>query len=239
MNIWKKYKFLKKTNKVRQNSILSPYVRQKMVESYTKNICYTILCIFSIQSLRIIDKNSAHKNSNTKIQQKFFKIIKNFENNSDFYQNTDKNAYIFPTKLRNPSKSPTKIMVFAGWRTGSTFTSELFNRHPDVFYQFEPLFPLRKGNKYMDHRGAGGELLKNSSSSLTHANTILENLYNNCTLTKASTYGGKKVCGTPNGICFRFKNALFLRPPFCTDREDLFYKYPSNFKEGTFFSDFV
>ena len=34
---------------------------------------------------------------------------------------------------------------------------------------------------------------------------------------------------------FRFKNALLLRPPFCIDREDLFYKYPSNFNHKNCF----
>ncbi|CAH1773401.1 unnamed protein product [Owenia fusiformis] len=33
----------------------------------------------------------------------------------------------------------TKIVIFTHWRSGSTFVSELFSQHPDVFYMFEPL----------------------------------------------------------------------------------------------------
>ena len=37
----------------------------------------------------------------------------------------------------NPN--PKRVMIFARWRSGSTFTSQLLNRHPDTFYLFEPL----------------------------------------------------------------------------------------------------
>jgi len=34
----------------------------------------------------------------------------------------------------------TNIFYKFKWRSGSTFTANLFNKHPDVFYQFEPLY---------------------------------------------------------------------------------------------------
>ena len=35
-----------------------------------------------------------------------------------------------------------KLMIFTRYRSGSTFTGELFSHHPDVFYMLEPLTSL-------------------------------------------------------------------------------------------------
>uniref|UniRef100_H2Z2N5 Sulfotransferase n=1 Tax=Ciona savignyi TaxID=51511 RepID=H2Z2N5_CIOSA len=35
------------------------------------------------------------------------------------------------------------LIIMSSMRTGSSFTGQLFNQHPDVFYFFEPLFPLQ------------------------------------------------------------------------------------------------
>ena len=40
------------------------------------------------------------------------------------------------------SSEQTKILVMAQHRTGSSFFSELFNLHPEVFYLFEPLYQM-------------------------------------------------------------------------------------------------
>lgn len=34
------------------------------------------------------------------------------------------------------------VLIMSSLRSGSSFTGELFNQHPDIFYFFEPLFPL-------------------------------------------------------------------------------------------------
>ena len=40
------------------------------------------------------------------------------------------------------SSEQTKILVMAQHRSGSSFFSELFNLHPEVFYLFEPLYQM-------------------------------------------------------------------------------------------------
>ncbi|CAH1773430.1 unnamed protein product [Owenia fusiformis] len=44
----------------------------------------------------------------------------------------------------------TKIVIFTYWRSGSTFVSELFSQHPDVFYMYEPLRAC-DCSKHCDH----------------------------------------------------------------------------------------
>jgi len=36
---------------------------------------------------------------------------------------------------------PTPLLIITYYRAGSSFFSQIFNQHPDVFYQFEPIFP--------------------------------------------------------------------------------------------------
>ncbi|CAH1773402.1 unnamed protein product [Owenia fusiformis] len=44
----------------------------------------------------------------------------------------------------------TKIVILTYWRSGSTFVSELFSQHPDVFYMYEPLRACAC-SKHCDH----------------------------------------------------------------------------------------
>uniref|UniRef100_H2Z2N4 Sulfotransferase n=1 Tax=Ciona savignyi TaxID=51511 RepID=H2Z2N4_CIOSA len=49
---------------------------------------------------------------------------------------------------RNVTQPPEQVtsrglIIMSSMRTGSSFTGQLFNQHPDVFYFFEPLFPLQ------------------------------------------------------------------------------------------------
>uniref|UniRef100_H2YHF1 Sulfotransferase n=1 Tax=Ciona savignyi TaxID=51511 RepID=H2YHF1_CIOSA len=37
------------------------------------------------------------------------------------------------------------IILLTNYRSGSTFLGQLFNQHPDAFYQFEPLYPFSGG----------------------------------------------------------------------------------------------
>lgn len=47
---------------------------------------------------------------------------------------------------RTTSKTvKTIVVLLAYYRSGSTFTGEFFNQHPQVFYLFEPLLPIVKG----------------------------------------------------------------------------------------------
>ena len=38
-------------------------------------------------------------------------------------------------------QNPTPLLILTYYRSGSSFFSQIFNQHPDVFYQFEPIFP--------------------------------------------------------------------------------------------------
>ena len=38
-----------------------------------------------------------------------------------------------------PAKNQTRILIMTHHRSGSSFTGQLFNQHPDVFYMYEPL----------------------------------------------------------------------------------------------------
>lgn len=47
------------------------------------------------------------------------------------------------TKSREIQRTKRKVIVITTFmRSGSTFLGELFNLHPDTFYQFEPLHPF-------------------------------------------------------------------------------------------------
>ena len=58
-----------------------------------------------------------------------------------------------PTTI--PARKKLKVIVITTFmRSGSTFLGELFNLHPDTFYQFEPLHPYyRSGcDKMLDQK---------------------------------------------------------------------------------------
>uniref|UniRef100_A0A8C5PP62 Sulfotransferase n=1 Tax=Leptobrachium leishanense TaxID=445787 RepID=A0A8C5PP62_9ANUR len=51
-------------------------------------------------------------------------------------------------------KKPVHILIVSSWRSGSSFLGSIFNNHPDVFYIFEPGFPI-----WMKLSGESSELL--------------------------------------------------------------------------------
>ncbi|XP_076093192.1 carbohydrate sulfotransferase 1-like [Mytilus galloprovincialis] len=52
-----------------------------------------------------------------------------------------------PPELKLPSKkSVTQVLLIGQMRSGSSFTGELFNQHPEAFYMFEPLRSLLQAN---------------------------------------------------------------------------------------------
>ncbi|KPP78530.1 carbohydrate sulfotransferase 1-like [Scleropages formosus] len=61
-----------------------------------------------------------------------------------------------PLSERTPRSPPQKhILLFATTRSGSSFTGQLFNQHPGIFYIFEPLYHVQQA-------------FANSSSRLRH-----------------------------------------------------------------------
>lgn len=46
------------------------------------------------------------------------------------------------TQLPSKKVEREALLIMSSMRTGSSFTGQFFNQHPDVFYIFEPLFPF-------------------------------------------------------------------------------------------------
>ncbi|XP_070550881.1 carbohydrate sulfotransferase 3-like isoform X2 [Ptychodera flava] len=69
----------------------------------------------------------------------------------------------------NKGEKESRILLFADYRTGSTFVGQLLNQNKDVFYFFEPLRPV-------------SDMIKRNTISLDHSNStkleILKDLYN-------------------------------------------------------------
>lgn len=155
------------------------------------------------------------------IQSSIFSPIMQFQKKYDrgFWKklyatnNFKKSKWILPEPKADLKLNSTKILIAAGWRTGSTFTSELFNRHPDVFYQFEPLLPISGVN---------------SATSIQQRKEVLQ--YLNQFYHKCQLHQDRKK--KPDGLYFRFKNAWMMRPPFCVERFDL--NYVSGKRDSTY-----
>ncbi|CAH1783357.1 unnamed protein product, partial [Owenia fusiformis] len=69
---------------------------------------------------------------------------------------TPKNFSTFTNDGSYNTRNITKIVILTYMRSGSTFFSELFSQHPDVFYMFEPL---------------------RACHCLKHCNTTIQNAY--------------------------------------------------------------
>ena len=57
-----------------------------------------------------------------------------------------------------PYKTGARIIIYARYRTGSSFTGELFQQNPDVFFAFEPLKFLSFGGQSFVNQGAEAAL---------------------------------------------------------------------------------
>ena len=56
---------------------------------------------------------------------------------------------IFNSKNKQKHKQPQKILLLAEYRTGSTFTSEIFNQASSIFYSYEPLTILKSKSMHL------------------------------------------------------------------------------------------
>jgi len=77
------------------------------------------------------------------------------------------------------SEKPVKVFIMAEFRSGSTFTSELFNQHSNGFFLFEPFIMIANSTAMAD----GDEVLKQSS-----LDSILEDFFVTCDLPDPSEY---------------------------------------------------
>ncbi|XP_059362668.1 carbohydrate sulfotransferase 1-like [Carassius carassius] len=106
------------------------------------------------------------------------------------------------------------ILLFAQTRSGSSFTGQLFNQHPDMFYVFEPLFHVQQA-------------FTNSSSRLQRAldgrallgayRDLLLNLYN-CDFSFLESYIRPEPQDHMTGAFFRRSSSHALcTPPVCQE----------------------
>lgn len=138
-------------------------------------------------------------------------------------------------KFEGLNKTTRNVIIFAQWRSGSTFTSQLLNQHPDVFYLFEPLTVANLlHDKRLKIRGKTGttmnesEIVERSKFDLEdkiklQRETLLK-YYKNCTLPAVPKILRPKAKNpsrtSKDGLYFRYKTAIFMRPPFCKSRQD-------------------
>ncbi|KAL4659309.1 carbohydrate sulfotransferase 1-like [Arapaima gigas] len=122
-----------------------------------------------------------------------------------------------PPSERSPHSPPQKhILLFATTRSGSSFTGQLFNQHPGIFYIFEPLYHVQQA-------------FSNSSSRLRHGpdrrallgayRDLLLNLYS-CDLHFLESYIWPEPRHHLTDYFFRraSSNAL-CSPPVCSEAQ--------------------
>ena len=116
-----------------------------------------------------------------------------------------------PTTI--PARKKRKIIVITTFmRSGSTFLGELFNLHPDTFYQFEPLHPYYRN-------GCAKMLDPKYQSMLRRLRCKFHDEYN-------TTAGWENIVdeldphdkiSRKGNFLFRYKSRRLCRPPFCPE----------------------
>lgn len=116
----------------------------------------------------------------------------------------------------NLSTSPIKVLLLTEYRSGSTFSAELFNKNPKAFYYFEPLFAISK-----DGNGKENQILKEKSG------LYLKNLLNCNMPDLKQVYNHKKGnehlsanCWDEN-FCWRSRSDRLRKFPFCGRPEEV------------------
>jgi len=124
----------------------------------------------------------------------------------------EEESHLKEIQVEEKRRSKSTVVLFTYYRSGSTFTGELFNQHKDVFYLFEPL--ILAGIE------TGAENIKKE---------LLERIFD-CDLPQFHEYSSsnlpsyvKDSCGRKN-YCFAHATKEFCSPPFCggdftTDRK--------------------
>ncbi|XP_077424713.1 carbohydrate sulfotransferase 1 isoform X2 [Vanacampus margaritifer] len=130
-------------------------------------------------------------------------------------------------------ESPQKhILLFATTRSGSSFTGQLLNQHPEVFYMFEPLYHVQQAftnssgriRRTLDRRallGAYRDLLLNLYKCDLHfiENYIRPEPQDHVTNSFFRRSSSHALCSPP--VCLEFRNGAALDPPeesWCTKK---------------------
>ena len=93
-------------------------------------------------------------------------------------------------ELKKKNEAPThddrvKVLIFARWRSGSTFAGELFNRNENAFYIFEPLYT----RGLVPHGVTYEQMVSKKSKDkeiLPKFHQVLNDFYTNCTVPRDS-----------------------------------------------------
>ncbi|XP_066561829.1 carbohydrate sulfotransferase 1 [Amia ocellicauda] len=115
------------------------------------------------------------------------------------------------------SQNRKHIILFATTRSGSSFTGQLFNQHPDIFYLFEPLYHVQQAftnsstrlRKILDRRALLGAY-----------RDLLQNLYN-CDFYFLENYIKPEPKDHVTSSFFRRgSNSALCSPPVCEESRD-------------------
>ena len=113
----------------------------------------------SIHNKNNTSNNNNDRRDNNKNENNDNKHISNRNNNSNNHSNSkynfndnnnnnsnkiDKIMKEHSNSKTKPNPSPSKVIIIAYRRSGSSFIGEMFNRNPRVFYLFEPFHPVEK-----------------------------------------------------------------------------------------------
>ena len=105
--------------------------------------------------------------------------------------------------------TPTKAIIFASWRSGYNFIGQLLEKHPDIFYLFDPFIVTNR----MEPKRASRVI-----------NKIISNFFKECKLPRYSDYFDEyrnemllkqNVDCNQDNLCFRNKGDKFKQPPIC------------------------
>uniref|UniRef100_A0A8C4X6F0 Sulfotransferase n=1 Tax=Erpetoichthys calabaricus TaxID=27687 RepID=A0A8C4X6F0_ERPCA len=120
-----------------------------------------------------------------------------------------------PESFHSPSRK--HIILFATTRSGSSFTGQLFNQHPDIFYLFEPLYHVQQA---FTNSSARLRKILDRRALLGAYRDLLHNLYN-CDFYFLETYIKPEPKDHATASFFRRGSSSALcSPPVCEESHD-------------------
>ncbi|XP_070202507.1 carbohydrate sulfotransferase 6-like [Littorina saxatilis] len=130
-------------------------------------------------------------------------------------QSPDLDIAQLPVDIKPPTTTRVKILIVTYMRSGSTFTGDIYDSHPGVFYVFEPLHALSETDTTRSLHFWDNDTLKTSNMTYEDFARVKDNVikgYFNCSframypkvLTDNFQFLGRKT--------LRFKNCVLTHP---------------------------
>jgi len=139
----------------------------------------------------------------TKNHKESHKKHKNGKNGFNHEKTEDKNSTSLSLRTTNHNSNQKTIVLFTYYRSGSTFTGQLLNQHPDIFYLFEPLILGITEADFADKKiNLMKQIFKCDLPKFSHFKTD-----------KTPDYV-KDSCSRRD-FCFPHGTKEFCQPPFC------------------------